>query len=153
MKIAYRLANIDALELITKLSVLMQLDDYCGEDEEDELYSRNKRDLQNPNMAIFLAFDGDKAVGFSHVFIRNEWFWSESEDGPVGYLETIFVCSDYRKQGIAQTLVAMCENWSKEKGCVEFASSCDLDNAGSLAFHVRSGFKEIHRIIHFSKKL
>ena len=42
-------------------------------------------------MAMFLAFDGSKAIGFSHVFIRHEWFWTESQDGPVGYLEIIYV--------------------------------------------------------------
>jgi len=153
MEISYRIAGRDDLDLITELSILMQRDDYCGEDTDDVLYSRNERDLQNPNMAMFIAFDGDRAIGFSHVLIRHEWFWSESEDGPVGYLETVFVCREYRKLGIAQALVAICENWSREKGCVEFASSCDLDNASSLAFHMKSGFRETHRIIHFSKGL
>jgi aminoglycoside 6'-N-acetyltransferase I len=60
---------------------------------------------------------------------------------------------DYRGQGIAQTLVKMCEDWSREKGCIEFASNCDLDNERSLSFHLKIGFKEIHRIIHFSKEL
>jgi len=153
MGISYRKASIGDLELITKLSVIMQQGDYCGEDTEDVLYCRNKRDLLNPEMAMYIAFDGDMAIGFSHVFVRHEWFWSQSEDGQVGYLETIFVTSDYRKQGIAQTLVQMCQDWARKKDCIEFASSCDLENAGSFAFHIKSGFKEIHRIIHFSKEL
>ena len=41
------------------------------------------------------------------------------------------------------------ENWSREIGCVEFASDCDLDNEISLNFHPGIGFKELHRIIHF----
>ena len=72
---------------------------------------------------------------------------------PFGYPETIYVHPDYRKRGIAGKLTTMCENWSKEMGCVEFASSCDLDNEGSFVFHLGLGFKETHRIIHFSKKL
>jgi len=151
--VSYRKASIDDLDIITKLSVIMQQGDYCGENTEEELYTLNKRDLQNPNMAMFIAFDGDKEIGFSHVLVRHEWFWSESEDGPIGYLDAIFVTADYRKQGIAQTLVLMTEDWAREKDCVEFVSNCDLENEGSFAFHIKSGFREIHRIIHFSKEL
>jgi aminoglycoside 6'-N-acetyltransferase I len=102
---------------------------------------------------MFIAFDEAKAVGFSHVYIRNEWCWTENESGPFGYIDTIYVCPDYRKKGIAQNLVKICEDWAREKGCVEFAGDCDLDNTASLAFHKNIGFEETHRIIHFSKEL
>jgi aminoglycoside 6'-N-acetyltransferase I len=152
MEISYRIASVDDLNAITELSILMCSGDYCGEHSDDELLISNREDLLNPKMAMFLAFDGDKAVGFSHVYMRHEWVIG-TENSPVGYLEGIFVCPSYRGQGIAQTLVRMCENWSREKGCVEFASDCDLDNTDSLAFHLKIGFKETGRIIFFSKEL
>ena len=149
MEILYRIADIDDLASISELSILMCSGDNCGEHDENFI----KEGLSNPRMAMFLVFDGDKAIGFSHVYMRNEWVWTEREVGPFGYLETIFVHHDYRMQGIAKKLVIMCENWSREMGCVEFASSCDLDNEGSYNFHLGIGFKEVHRIIHFSKEL
>ena len=149
MQISYRIASIDDLDAIIELSVLMCSGDNCGEHDEGFL----KEGLLNPKMAMFLAFDEGKAVGFSHVYKRHEWVWTESEDGPFGYLETIYVCPDYRKQGIAKELTIMCENWSREMGCAEFASSCDLDNKDSFNFHLGVGFRELHRIIHFSKEL
>ena len=153
MCISYRIGNIDDLQIITDLSVIMCSGDYCGEYSEDELYARNKDDLSNPERAMFIAFDGNKAVGFSHVALKNEWCWTEGDSSPTGHLEAIFVCSDYRKRGIAEKLVTMCEDWARVKGCVEFASDCDLDNEGSLAFHLKIGFTETHRIIHFGKRL
>ena len=42
---------------------------------------------------------------------------------------------------------------AKEKGCTEFASDCELDNAESLRFHLALGFMEANRIICFRKEL
>ncbi|WP_428994613.1 GNAT family N-acetyltransferase [Enteroscipio rubneri] len=42
-----------------------------------------------------------------------------------------------RRAGIGGTrreLLRACEAWAKERGCTEFASDCELDNAASLAF-------------------
>ena len=149
MSIAYRMANIDDLKTVTELSIQMCEGDYCGEHDDDDILSA----MKNPKMATFLAFDVDKAVGYSRVDIRYESIWTEGIVGPWGHLDTIFVLSDYRNQGIAQVLVTMCEDWAKEHGCIEFGSDCDFDNDGSLAFHLKVGFIETHRLIHFSKKL
>jgi aminoglycoside 6'-N-acetyltransferase I len=68
-------------------------------------------------------------------------------------LEGIFVAEDYRRQGIARALLRACENWSKEQGCTEFASDCELTNTESLLFHLKLGFLEANRIICFTKEL
>ena len=152
MKISYRIGNIEDIKEITELSVLLHCGDYSDKPEYDELFNSNKEDLLNDKMAFFLAFDDKKAVGFSHVYIRHEYV-NGTESSPVGYLEGIYVYPDYRRQGIAQSLVTMCEEWSKSKGCREFASDCLLENKDSLAFHLKIGFKETERIILFAKKL
>lgn len=76
-----------------------------------------------------------------------------TQSSPVGYLEGIFVLPAYRNQGRAWALLAACERWAGEKGCTEFASDCELDNSGSLAFHLKMGFAEANRIICFHKTL
>lgn len=45
------------------------------------------------------------------------------------------------------------EKWSRQMGCSEFASDCELDNAVSLAFHINMGFTEVNRIICFTKQI
>ena len=153
MEISYRIASIDDLMTITELWDLMcSTEDHCGEDEYDKILSCSREVLTNPEKAIFIAFDGKKATGYSYVTTKHEKCFSD-ERGLYGCLDTIYVRPDYRRQGIAQTLVAMCEDWSREKGCIEFASGCDLDNERSFDFHTGIGFKELHRIIHFSKEL
>ena len=46
-----------------------------------------------------------------------------------------------------------CQDWAGNLGCREFASDCELDNAESLAFHLKCGFAEANRLICFAKKL
>ena len=147
MKITYRIGNIEDIEAITELSVLL----YHG-DEYDDLFASNKEDLENPEMAIFLAFDEDKALGFSHASLRHDYVEGTS-GGIIGYLEGIYVNPDYRGHGIAKSLAALCEDWARKKGCHEFASDCLLDNTDSLKFHLGIGFTEANRIICFTKNL
>ena len=108
--------------------------------------------LQDANAAVFLAFSDDIPVGFAQCQLRHDYV-EGTASSPVGYLEGIFVAPAYQKQGIARTLLASCEKWAKEQGCVEFASDCELGNTNSLRFHLSMGFEEANRIICFTKKL
>ncbi len=58
----------------------------------------------------FVAFDGDKMVGFVAATVR--------DDNPKtsGYISTIIVDKNYRRQGIGGKLLELAENYIKEKG-------------------------------------
>ena len=60
---------------------------------------------------------------------------------------------DYRKKGFASELLREDEKWSKEKGCTEFASDCELVNGESINFQLALGFEEANRIICFRKEV
>ena len=102
--------------------------------------------------AFFLAWAGDRAVGFAQCQLRHDYV-EGTDCSPVGYLEGIFVAEDHRGRGIARQLLRACESWAKEQGCRQFASDCQLDNAQSLDFHRKVGFAEANRIICFVKSL
>lgn len=108
--------------------------------------------LVKEDAAFFLAYDSGTPVGFAQCQLRRDYV-EGAENSPVGYLEGIFVSETHRKQGIAKELLAACEDWAREKGCTEFASDCELTNIQSLQFHLNVGFKEVNRIICFTKKL
>ena len=108
--------------------------------------------LTDANAAVFLAYSGDFPVGFAQCQLRHDYVEGTSSS-PVGYLEGIFVLPAYRKQGIARSLLFSCESWAKSRGCIEFASDCELGNTDSLRFHRSMGFEEANRIICFTKKL
>ena len=153
MEIFYRIATIEDLKSITELSIFLHGWENNIEDEQENnklLDKHNTVDLLNPQMAMFLAYDGDKAVGFSHVGIRHEPMVGK-DDVPFGYLESVYVAPDYRKQGIAKKLVNMCENWSKEKECKQFVSGILPDNQDSINFHLQIGFVETCKVVYLCK--
>ena len=108
--------------------------------------------LKLDDAAAFLAFEEETAVGFAQCSLRHDYVEGTS-GSPVGYLEGIYVTEPCRGKGIAKDLLNACEDWARTKGCTEFASDCELDNAESLSFHMNVGFQEANRIICFAKKL
>ncbi|MBQ8799732.1 MAG: GNAT family N-acetyltransferase [Lachnospiraceae bacterium] len=123
---------------------------------EDNTLEGLKEDLAeiiaNPESAVFLLFDKEQAVGFAQCQLRHDYV-EGTDSSPVGYLEGIFVEVGYRNRGCAKELLKQCENWAKIMGCTEFASDCELENTGSLTFHLKMGFEEANRVICFTKKL
>lgn len=106
----------------------------------------------NSGGAIFLAFHNDNAIGFAQCGLRHDYV-EGTESSPVGYLEGIFVVEEERKKGVAKELLNACQDYAKQRGCIEFASDCELDNEESLKFHMKMGFEEANRIICFKKRL
>ena len=109
-------------------------------------------ELMNGGAAFFLAREGERTVGFAQCQLRRDYV-EGTESSPVGYLEGIYVEPSFRGRGMARQLLGACENWARSRGCREFASDCELDNMGSLAFHLGVGFSEANRIICFVKEL
>ena len=108
--------------------------------------------LSDEGAAIFLAFCEDMPIGFAQVQLRRDYV-EGTATSPVGYLEGVYVESAHRLKGIAKRLVETSEAWAKEKGCLEFASDCELANTDSILFHKAIGFSEANRIVCFVKGL
>lgn len=102
--------------------------------------------------AVFLAVEDSIPAGFAQCQLRRDYV-EGTETSPVGYLEGVYVREAYRGRGAARALLQACEGWAAERGCAEFASDCELDNAGSIAFHLGAGFAEANRIVCFVKPL
>lgn len=101
---------------------------------------------------IVLAYDQEEAIGFAQCQLRYDYV-EGTDSSPVGYLEGLYVKDTFRNKGTARQLVEACEGWVKEKGCIEFASDCELTNLASAAMHLKLGFEEANRIICFKKNL
>ena len=140
-------ANVTDAALTAKLAIQMWEDNTL-----EGLTADLAEIIANPESAVFLLYDGENAIGFAQCQLRHDYV-EGTDSSPVGYLEGIFVEEDYRNRGCAKELLKQCENWAKSMGCTEFASDCELDNTGSLAFHLKMGFEEVNRVICFTKRL
>ena len=60
---------------------------------------------------------------------------------------------DVRGQGLSLRLMRAAEDWTREKGCQEIASDTWLDNEASIQMHLRLGYEEMERLVHFAKRL
>lgn len=108
--------------------------------------------IEGEDSACFIKYAGKTPVGFAQCGLRRDYV-EGTETSPVGYLEGVFILEEYRLRGYAKELLLRCEEWAKEKRCREFASDCELDNIGSLRFHLAAGFEEANRIICFKKRI
>lgn len=102
--------------------------------------------------AVFIAFDdNERPIGFAEASLRP--YAEGAATTPAGYLEGWFVAPEHRGKGVGRALVNACERWARTRGCTEFASDTEIDNAASCRAHAALGFREVEIIRCFLKNL
>lgn len=142
-----RCADINDLYAAAELAALL----WRGSTTE-ELADEFRPLLATGGAQIFLQYEGGVPIGFAQCQLRHDYV-EGTDTSPVGYLEGIFVREGYRRRGYGRALLSACESWARAQGCQEFASDCEIDNAGSFRFHQAAGFAEANRVICFTKRL
>jgi aminoglycoside 6'-N-acetyltransferase I len=108
--------------------------------------------LANPDYAVFIAFSGDEgSIAFIETGLRDHG--EGCETSPVGYIEAWYVDEHLRGQKLGRELILTAEHWAREKGCTEMASDTWLENEASITAHLRLGYVEVERLVHFAKRL
>ena len=108
--------------------------------------------LVDPDYAIFVACNTEgQLVAFVEVGLRDHG--EGCETSPVGYIEAWFVGEYVRGQNVGRDLVHAAEEWARGKGCTEMASDTWLENEASIAAHLKLGYWEVERLVHFVKRL
>jgi aminoglycoside 6'-N-acetyltransferase I len=106
---------------------------------------------ENSSIVLVAERENGRLAGFVETGIRD--FAEDCETRNVGYVEGWYVDADARRRGVGRLLVRAAEDWARSRGCMEMASDCYLTNEVSLAAHLRLGYEETSRLIHFRKKL
>ena len=108
--------------------------------------------LADEDAAIFVASDADgKLVAFIEAGMRG--YGEGCETSPVGYIEAWYVDPHVRGQRLGRELVGVAEEWARVKGMTEMASDTWLENDVSIQAHLRMGYTEAERLVHFVKRL
>jgi len=108
--------------------------------------------LGDPEQIIFVASRADGSLAaFVEASLRDHA--EACETSPVGYIEAWYVDEHVRGQKLGKEMIRVAEAWAREKGCQEMASDTWLDNEASIAAHLKMGYYEAERLVHFVKRL
>ena len=108
--------------------------------------------LGENDSAVFVASNEEgRLVAFIEVRLRD--YAEGCQTSPVGYIEAWYVDPQVRRQKLGRDLVHTAEGWAREKGATEMASDTWLENEDSVQAHLRMGYYEIGRLVHFVKRL
>jgi len=122
-------------------------------DHEDAHLLEMRQLLEQLHTLQLLAYnDQQQAIAMLEASIRYEYV-NGTQTSPVAFLEGIYVLPEYRRSGVATTLVQQVEDWAQQFSCTEFASDAAIDNTISHAMHRALGFQETERVVYFKKKI
>jgi aminoglycoside 6'-N-acetyltransferase I len=108
--------------------------------------------LADPLTPVFVAARTDGTLGgFLEAGTRK--YAEGGETSPVGYIEGWYVDEDLRGHGIGKALAQAAEEWARSQGLTEMGSDTWLENEASIQAHLKMGYEEAERLVHFIKKL
>ena len=108
--------------------------------------------LVDPDYAIFVASGvNGQLVAFIEAGLRD--YGEGCESSPVGYIEAWYVDEHIRGHKLGRALVGAAEQWARGKGCAEMASDTWLENEPGITAHLKMGYEEAERLVHFVKRL
>ena len=108
--------------------------------------------LAHPMQPVFVAVRENGSLGgFLEAGTRD--YADGCKTSPVGYIEGWYVDEDLRGQGVGAALIRAAETWAREQDLTEMASDTWLNNEGSIRAHLKLGYAEVERAVHFAKKL
>ena len=93
---------------------------------------------QNPNEIIRVATDGQKVVGWIHVFLA-----VRLESASFCEIGGLVVDEQYRRMGIAGQLIDDVKPWCAGKGTKILRVRSNVKRSGAHQFYLQSGFREV----------
>lgn len=120
---------------------------------EEHLAEMAEHAAEPQRYAQFVAYSASRQpIGFAEASVRTDYV-NGTETSPVAFLEGIYVTPEFRRKGIAASLVSAVSSWALTVGCRELASDALLENENSHSAHRALGFQETERVVYFRKAL
>ena len=107
--------------------------------------------LNDPEQDCFIAYDGERPIGFIEMSLRK--YAEGCDSSPVAFVEGWFVAEDLRRKGVGAQLMARGEEWGRAMGCTELGSDTEVWRTLSRTVHKKLGFEEVEEVVSFRKSL
>ncbi len=125
MNIVYKKLSENDLSTIVKMRIDQLTEEYTssgrtvpeGVDLENSLMDFYKRNMAAGTYVSWLAFDGDKIVGTSGMSFAEKPPYFTCPTGRLGILSSMYTHPDYRRMGIATSLLDRVVKEAKDYGC------------------------------------
>jgi ribosomal protein S18 acetylase RimI-like enzyme len=101
-----------------------------------------EEEMRHGGTMFFGAIDGDALVG---LVIANY-------DGRRGWINRLAVIPQYRKHGVASTLISKAEEFLKSKGAKVIAALVSRTNTSSRRLLEKNGYKSEEDILYYAKR-
>jgi aminoglycoside 6'-N-acetyltransferase I len=108
--------------------------------------------LSSNGIVLIAEFSSSDLVGFVEISIRSDHVEGTTIT-PIPYLEGWYVDPEYRGQRIGKALIGAAEDFALQAGFTELASDTEINNHTGIEMHIRLGFRETGRTVHFLKSL
>ena len=108
--------------------------------------------LSSAGIVLIAESSSSDPVGFAEISIRIDHVEGTTTT-PIPYLEGWYVDPAYRGQGIGKALILSAEEFASQAGFAELASDVEINNQTGIEMHIRLGFREVERTVHFLKSL
>jgi len=92
------------------------------------------------------------AVGLVEAAKRVDYV-NGTTTSPVAFLEGLYVVPEWRRRGVARTLVDSVVDWALQEDLSELASDSLIDNVAAHTAHRALGFEETERVVYFRRPL
>ena len=119
MNITYRKLTVDDLDVFIKMRIDQLREEGAKEDIDLEPALRDYylRHLSDGTFVSWLALDKDRIIGTSGMSIVEKPPYFGCPSGKIGLLSSMFTDPNYRRKGIAKTLLSKVVDEAGEQGC------------------------------------
>ncbi|CAF1223141.1 unnamed protein product [Rotaria sordida] len=112
---------------------------------DDALMGVSRALIANPThegiQLIVRDFKERTPIGFATIY----WCWSTLIGGRCAIMNDLFICEQYRGQGIADIVITECARQAREHGALSLAWETSIDNKRAQTVYNRSGASKSHR--------
>lgn len=115
-----------------------KLDDHVAQQLRTNLQRYFHDALQDQTLICWYAMEGNTPAGMGAINIRHQYPTGKNLSGKVGYVFSMFTRADYRKRGIASTILNKLVDSAHEQGITAFELHATKEGE---PVYVNNGFK------------